>query len=132
MRDLTTAELEALRVAAEESMQDECYILRRTRTQNSYGEPTDAYAADSASVRCGYHEVGQATAWRTDVDVTQVDAVLRLPIDTDIDLTCHVRIDERHGEDITSETFEVASEPRRGPSALRVELRRLTDPEEQP
>lgn len=125
MRDLSADELTSLRAFAEETMQDRCYILRRTRTYSSIGEPVEVYTADDTAIACGFRPTGQTQRIGAVVATTDVDATLRLPVGTSIDLSCRVKITERHLQDTTDETFEVASEPRRGPSGIVVDLRRL-------
>lgn len=126
MRDLRETELTHLQAFAEETMQDECYILRRSRTQGDLGGPVETYTADRDAIRCGFKPTGQTQRVGAMLSVTDVDATLRLPIDTSIDTSCRVKITRRHGADVTDETFEVMSEPRRGPSAITVDLQRIS------
>ena len=126
MRRLSATELDGLRDYADETMQDWCYILRRSRATNDYGEEVDTYTADAKRTRCGFKPTGRRQVIGGQVTYTDVDAKLRLPIGTSIDTSCRVRIDERHGQDVTDEDFEVATEPMRGPSAITVELTRIS------
>ena len=126
MRDLSADELAALRAFALETMQDECVILRRARTYSeTSGEPVEAYTADDSSVACGFEPTGNVERWRDVLTVTDVDARLRLPFGTSIDQSCRVRVTKRHGQDATAQEFDVASEPRVGPSGIVCDLKRV-------
>lgn len=126
MRDLSADELTSLRAFAEATMQDECYIMRRSRTYSaSSGEPVETYTADASAVACGFEPTGNTERWRGVVAVTDVDARLRLPFGTAIDDSCHVQVTQRHGQAVTAETYDVVSEPRTGPSGIVCDLKRV-------
>lgn len=125
MQPLSNDELDAMQDTAESSFFDECYILRRSRTANDYGELETTWTADDDPTECGFEPGAPLTRVGNALAVTDVDGVLRIPIGTDIDLDDKVRITKRHGVSVTNEDFAVFSEPRRGPSALVVDLKRV-------
>ena len=125
MRALSEAELAAMQATAEGSFFDECYILRRTREADAYGEPIDTWTPEDDPIECGFEPGAPLSRVGSALTVTDVDAVLRVPIDTDLDLDDGVRLSKRHGVSVTAEDFAVFSKPRRGPSALRMDLKRI-------
>jgi len=125
MQALSTDELAAMQETAEGSFFDECYPLRRTSEDNDFGEPEDTWTPEDDPIECGFEPGAPLTRIGSVVAVTEVDAVLRVPIDTDLDLDDRVRISKRHGVAVTAEDFRVFSKPRRGPSALIMDLKRV-------
>jgi len=125
MRTLQADELAGMQAVAEETFFDEGYVLRREQEANDFGEMVDTYTPDDDAIACGFRPAGRVQRVGAELAVTEVDAILRVPLDTDIDLSCRVRITGRHGEAVTARDFDVFSEPRRGPSCLVIDLRRL-------
>ena len=125
MDPLTEDELAAMQATAESSFFDECYILRRTREQDAFGQEIDTWTPEDDPIDCGFEPGAPLTRVGNVLSVTDVDAVLRVPIDTDLDLDDRVRLSERHGVAVTAEDFTVFSKPRRGPSALIMDLKRV-------
>ena len=125
MRSLSEDELAAMQATAEGSFFDECYILRRTTADDDFGQPIATWTPADDPIECGFEPGAPLTRVGNALAVTDVDAVLRVPIDTDLDLDDGVRLSKRHGVTVTAEDFVVFSKPRRGPSALMLDLKRV-------
>lgn len=125
MRSLSEEELAAMQATAEGSFFDECYILRRTTEADDFGQPIVTWTPEDDPIECGFEPGAPLTRIGSVVAVTEIDAVLRVPIDTDLDLDDRVRLSKRHGVTVTAEDFRVFSKPRRGPSALIMDLKRV-------
>lgn len=121
MRALTTDELARMQAAQVSSMMDTCTIGVYTATLDTNGEPIPVYTQSAATV-CGVKMNTARENWRKDATVTHIDATIRLPIGTSIKSTDRVTITHRFGVAITSMTFEVVGQIRRGPSGLQVDL----------
>lgn len=128
MRAPTEAQLARMQDAAEAAMWDTCVILEYDGDAvDNYGQPAPEYTPRVPSVACGFNanlhrEVMQGS------QVVLTDAVLRLPIDTEMDNRDRVQISHRHGVELDDPPqYELIGEPARGPSALVLNLRLVTD-----
>lgn len=121
----TAAELAGMQEVQDGHMMDKCIILSYGETVNAYGNPTPNWT-EGAEMWCGFQHVTPREV-QPSGNVPDYDARLRLPIDTVIDPRDHVRITERHGEDITAERYQVIGSPRRGPSGLYLNMKLVTD-----
>jgi hypothetical protein len=113
---------------AEESMWDACQVLEYNGyLTDDYGHPAPDWFLRWPAIVCGY----DPSARKEVMDKTQVvltDAVVRLPIDTTLDNRDRIKVTERHGVTLTAPpTYEIIGEPERGPSALVLALRLVTD-----
>jgi hypothetical protein len=125
MNPITADEFAEMEDTAESTFFDECYILRRSTTTDDFGEEQETWIADDDPVECGFEPTGAPTQIYEALEVTDIDARLRLPIGTDVDRHDHIRMTERLGQSITAEEYDVVSAPRRGPSALVLDLKRV-------
>lgn len=127
MRHPTSTQLSRMQGHAVESMWDLCVILRWASVADDYGTETSHYTADAAAITCGFDASGQ----REVMGVTQIemtDAVVRLPIATSIDRRDRIQITYRHDVALTTiPTFAIIGQPERGPSAIQLNLRLVTD-----
>ena len=121
---LTAGEIADMRETAESSFMDACRI----------GAPsTPAWGSDpggltytyGAAEPCGFDPT-PAGEVEDGTQTPLVDAKLRLPIGTVISELYRVSITARHGTAVTAETYVVEGAPRRGPSALVCDLKRIT------
>jgi hypothetical protein len=128
MRAPTTAQLTRMQDAAEAAMWDTCVILDYDGESviDDYGKPSPLWFPRDACA-CGFNaSVPREVMGETQVVLT--DAVLRLAIDTESDNKARVQITHRHGVELeTPPTYEIIGEPARGPSALVLNLRLVTD-----
>ena len=113
-----------LRNTQEDHMFDVCSIYTVTTSgYDEYGQPVTINTTTSG-VPCGVEMTGGTTSYRGQIYPTTIDAVLRLSTDTQVTILDTITITERSG-DTVSENYSVISEPRRGPSAIRVVLQRI-------
>ena len=122
----SAAELAGMRSAQTDHMMDSCEILSYTAgTANEYNEqdqptyPTTYIGACGLNMNPGSERHGQDT---TDI---QHDAVLRLPIGTQIKETDRIRVTSRFQEYPNSITYEIVAPIQRGPSGIRLLLRKI-------
>jgi len=122
----TSADLQNMRIAQNEHMQDICNILARTAgTLNEYNEQdAPTYATRSISA-CGLDMKSGAERNNASNTVVNYDAVLRLPLSTKIDETDRIEVTARYAEYPDTLTFEIVSPIQRGPSGIRVLLRKI-------
>ena len=110
-----------MRKTQEESMQHTCriepYIVAEDGTV-SYGTPFETI--------CGFQVVNGSNSNGAVFDSIQVDAQLRLPVDTYIGMKDRVTILTAYGDPIEEQTFEVVKLPGSfGPSAIVVSLQEV-------
>jgi hypothetical protein len=125
MRALTGGELTSMQRVQVDAMGDRCRIYRRVSgSKNSYGQPAITYGTAVPSV-CGYDPTATGEVLQGNETVT-VDAVLRLPIATQIGAADRVELYQRLGRTLTPPlTFDVVGMPEPGPSALVVSVKRV-------
>lgn len=130
MRALTTTELSRMQGAQESAMMDQGVILAYVAgAADEYGMPYPLWV-EGVVTECGYdgqrrQETG-VPAGTPDTQVELTDGRLRLPIDTAINRLDRFRLTHRFGVLLeTALTFEMMGEPRRGPSGLLVDVRRV-------
>ena len=127
MADFSTAELAAMQATQESAMMDTCVVLEYSAgTADEYGYPDPAWNA-GLSYACGLDGGGRRELL-DEAQVVEYDAVLRLPIDAEVEQVDRIRITHRFGVELdTSVDYEIVAEPRRGPSGLLVTIRKVVD-----
>lgn len=123
MAKFSTGELNSFQDTQESLLQDTCNIYTYASTQNSYGEPTVTYTVASG-IPCGLNMTNGIETYRGSVIKTETDAVIRLPMNTNISVLDKVEITKRFGVTITGLMFEVSEQPRRGVSGIQIRLKR--------
>lgn len=123
--DFTAAELAAFRAAQTDHMMDACYIQTYSRTVTA-GEPVETWTDAAAAIDCGLDmRPGRETPGE-DMTVLAYDATLRLAITTTIDAKDRIKITKRFGETLgTALVFRIEGPVQRGPSGIRLLLRRV-------
>jgi hypothetical protein len=113
---------------AEESMWDTCQVLEYNgMVTDDYGQPSPDYFLRWPVIVCGYDGSAHVEVMQ-ETQVVLTDAVVRLPIDTVLDNRDRITITKRHGVALAAmPTYEIIGEPARGPSALVLGLRLVTD-----
>lgn len=126
MSDFSASELANLREMQTAHMMDSCVLQTYSRTFNSYGEPVESWADAASAVDCGLDmRPGRATLGE-DMTTTAYDATIRLAITTSIDMKDRIKITKRFGETLgTALVFRVEGPIQRGPSGIRLLLRRV-------
>lgn len=127
MNDFTATELSRMQTAQDAAMQDTCVVLEYSGgATDDYGMPLPAIYTAGDTLACGLDTNPRGEAM-SGAQVAMVDARLRLPIGTVLDVRDRIRVTHRFGVAITAETYEILGVPRRGPSGLLVDLKRVTD-----
>lgn len=118
-------ELAGMRTAQDGHMLDTCVIRVYSRTFNGFGEPVPAYT-DGSAIACGLDMRPGRETQQDDMTVLSYDATIRLPIATTLDRKDQIKITHRFGEALsTALTYRVEGPIQRGPSGIRVALRRV-------
>ena len=122
----TAADLQNMRDAQHEHMQDQCSILAYTAgTANEYNEQdAPTYPVQSLS-SCGVEMMAGTEKWGATMTPITYDATLRLPINTTVKETDRIEVTSRYAEYPSSLTFEIVSPIQRGPSGIRLLLRKV-------
>lgn len=134
MRVLTPTELERMQGTQEGAMMDTGIILKFTETNRTdeYGMPVSPFVEGPVTV-CGFDgnpkpEQNAPAGGGNQTQVEVSEARLRLPIDIAIENRDRVRITHRFGVLLEKPIMlELTENPRRGPSGLLVDVRRVTD-----
>ena len=123
---LRANDLAMMRRVARQTMADTCVIQTLTSTGDGYDTSVDAWS-DSAAIECGYMPA-KAREVMGGAQVIIQPATIRLPFDTSITNLQRIKLTHRYGEELTTALyFSVKDEPRRGPSALVVEVDQVPD-----
>jgi hypothetical protein len=116
----------------QDHMMDRCTVLSRKESAepNARGYKTPRYVETCFCVPCGLqHSKTNTEAMLKSAEGTQVpmfDGSLRLPLATDISGLDRVRITHRFGVAVDDgELLEIVGEPRRGPSGLYANVKRV-------
>ena len=122
----TPADLLNMRDAQTNYMQDVCVIFARSAgTANEYNEQdAPIYTTRSVSV-CGLDMKSGSERYNVGNTAINYDAILRLPLSTKIDETDRIEITARYAEYPDALMFEITSPVQRGPSGIRVLLRKV-------
>lgn len=127
----TTADLVNLRSAQDLHMQDTCKIMVYSAgTVDEYGESASPTYTAGSEIACGLNMRPnmRSVFENAEQDFTSIvfDGDLRLPINTTFKETDRIQITKRFGETINPAlTYEIVSPIQRGPSGIRVLLKRV-------
>ena len=122
----TAAELSDFRVAQDGHMLDTGNLQPITVTDDTFGQQVETWPTNSADIACGLDMRPGSERHGADKTVVEYDATVRVPIATTVDMRDHFRVTKRFGEMLTSAlVFEIISPAQRGPSGIRLLLRRI-------
>ena len=121
----TTDELAAMREAQNTYMMDTCVRQVYSRTYNSFGESVEGWTDQSGDIACGLDMRPGSEQHRPTMTTLEYDATLRLPIGTVLDAKDRIKISKRYGESITAQIYRIEGPVQRGPSGIRVLLRKV-------
>lgn len=125
MSGLRPGELATLKRAQEDHMMDTCVrLVYAAATNDAYGLPNATYTPAATSLTCGLNESPSREMMN---QVAGVEAALRLPAGTTLDVRDRLRLTHRFGTAVTNVDYEIVGLPRLGPSGLVVPIRRVTD-----
>ena len=117
------AELDYMRSVQEAHMMDTCVIYRVTsRTKNTRGETIKSFGEGTESI-CGLQMEPLAREYGDGIVESNIDAILRLPLGTEVEPGDEIEITKRFGEDITPRRYEVDRFLNEGPSGCRAYLK---------
>jgi len=124
---IDATDLAMMRAAQLETMLDTCVLLSRSDgLVDAYNRPARVWA-ESAPIACGL-DLRASRELLPGTEVPVYDARLRLPLTATVANIDRVRVTHRYGEALTSPlVFDAIGEPRRGPSALVLDLRTATE-----
>jgi hypothetical protein len=125
MNRFTTAELNSLSDTQESAMQDTCNLITYSGSYNEFGELEQVWTTTSG-IACGVKMVGGVEEYRGQFIKLDIDAVIRLPIDTEITELDRVEVTKRFGVDVDDMLYEVVGFPKRGSSGLQVDCKKVT------
>ncbi len=126
MNPFSAAELTAMRTAQQEAMQDTAYVQTHTQTSDSMGAPVHTYTDAATTIVCGLDMRPGSERHTAQDSQTQYDATARLPIATIITTADRLKIIKRFGETLaTALVFDVVGPVQRGPSGIRVLLKKV-------
>lgn len=122
----STIELNGMREVQEAHMMDTCVIYRVTqRTKNSRGESVKTLDAGTESI-CGVQMEPLGKEYGGSFVEANIDAVLRLPLGTEVTPDDEIEITKWFGESITPRRYEVERYTNDGPSGCRAYLKART------
>lgn len=124
MNVFSTAELESMQDTQTGAMMDAAIVLTRAAASGDYGYGPATYTAGS-TLACGFDPKPREVMGDTQVEMS--DGRLRLPIATTVTHLDRVKVTKRFGVTTPAQTYEILGQPRRGPSGLVLNLRRVTD-----
>ena len=118
-------ELGEMRATQVGHMLDECVILAYAEgTRNEFNEADEPTYTAGDHLPCGLDMRSGSERGGFQMTQIQYDATLRLPIKTVIKEKDRVQIIARFGEYIDPITFDIVSPAQRGPSGIRILLRK--------
>jgi hypothetical protein len=122
----SAAELSSMRTAQDGHMLDTGNLQPVSTSADTFGQVVESWPTDSASIACGLDMRPGSERHGKEKTVIEYDATVRLPIGTTFDLRDKFRVTKRFGETLsTALVFEIVAPLQRGPSGIRVALRRV-------
>lgn len=120
------SDLAWMRAAQDGHMLDTGNIMPYSETEDTFGQPVESWPTDSAAVACGLDMRPGSERREADKTILQYDATVRVPIGTTIDVRDRFKVTKRFGEILsTALIFEIVAPSQRGPSGLRLLLKRI-------
>lgn len=124
---LTTDDLNGMRETQLDHMMDVCVIQTETETPNTFNEMIKTWS-DGERMACGFDAGAGEERMRSDVTIVRWDAVIRLSEGTVITEMNRIKMLVRTVYDglEPADVYEIVSPPQRGPTAVRVRVRKVT------
>lgn len=121
------ADLTALREAQDGHMLDTGNLQPITVTADTFGQQVETWPSNSTAIACGLDMRPGSERHGIEKTVVEYDATVRLPLSTAPDLRDRFRVTKRFGETLgTSLVFNIVAPIQRGPSGVRLLLKRVT------
>lgn len=116
-------ELNGMRDTQEAHMMDTCVIYRvEKREKNARGEAIKTLSKGTESI-CGLQMEPLAKEYSDSFIEANIDAILRLPLGTEVTPGDEIEITKRFGQSITPRRYEVDRFTNDGPSGCRAYLK---------
>lgn len=96
MRKIVPTEITRIEATAENTFFDECTVDAYSETYDSYGDILKSWIPGSG-IECGFQALNGTETIRGEIVVTNLDAKIRLPIDTVISSQDRITINKRNG-----------------------------------
>ena len=126
MNSLSAAELARMRSTQISSLMDTCVVQRYSASANSYNELIPTWTDDASSTACGLDMRSGSERYGNKQVSVVYDASLRLPITVSVDVKDRIKITRRYGEILSTPlVYDIAGPVQRGPSGIRLLLRKL-------
>jgi head-tail adaptor len=123
--DFSADELADFRTSQVGHMMDTVVRQVYSATQNSYNEDVVTYT-DQTAIKCGLDMRPGSERHTSNYTALEYDATMRLPITTTIDARDRLKVTKRFGETLTTAlVFEIVGPVQRGPSGIRLLLKRV-------
>lgn len=108
------------------SLMDTCRILTYSSSQDDFNQAVASYTEIATDVPCGLDMRPGNERQRDNDIIVSYDATIRLALTVSITEKDRIKVTERYGEAITAITFDIVSPIQRGPSGIRLQLRKVT------
>ena len=97
-----------------------------TATDDTFGQQVETWPTNSASIACGLDMRPGYERHGIEKTVVEYDATVRVPITTTVDMRDRFRVTKRFGETLaTALVFDIVAPAQRGPSGIRLLLKRI-------
>lgn len=122
---LSPRDLAFMRATQTAHMMDECDLQTCTQTIDSFGQMVETFSDGSAQA-CGLDMRTGAERRGAQNTVLQYDASIRLAITANPSAKDRVKVTKRFGESLTTAlVYEIVGPVQRGPSGIRLLLKRI-------
>lgn len=121
----TADDLADMRAAQEAVMMDTAIRQVYSRTYDSYGAPVETWTDATTSLICGLDMRPGSERHGSEMSTVEYEVTMRLPITTVIDPKDRLKVTHRFGEAITNIVYKIEAPIQRGPSGIRLLLRRV-------
>lgn len=122
-------DLTRMQAAQEAHMPDTCHRAVHSSSTNAYNEVVSTWTENVTDIPCGIEQGSGRVAEEIEAEKTLVtyDAVIRLPISqAEVwDVRDRLILTKRFGSGITPITYDIASPIQRGPSGIRLLLKKV-------
>lgn len=123
MRKLNSLDFDRMEETAEESFLDECSLISNAVSyESTYGDEVLTPTVTSG-VACGFQNGKSSDKTKQNLFQTEVDAILRLPVDTTISGVDQIQMTKLNQSTISPVTYDVTGEPQIGKTCIVVGLK---------
>jgi hypothetical protein len=124
MKAFSATELNHMQDTQKSAMMDVCVLMHYSEVADLLNHPVPTWT-DGEILNCGLDMRGGEEQAGDGRIIVKWEAIMRLPIDTTLNLQDRIRILERFGHSTIPITYQIVSPVQQGPSGLRVRLQRV-------